>query len=245
MRWTRMAGFVGLVLLAFPSARAQQGEGPAVIHAEVPDCELARRARIIGPVLIRVTIDQQGKVTSTTFEQEQPFTTECSEAAAKNWIFAPSDQDDTREAFLSFLFTGKLEETDEPSHVISSFDDPWTLRIAYAESTVRLLPRENGRIPEERCPVHGEVMAVEVVRVWYGLPQMYIVEEESPEELRKHAAETAYLEAKEMFFPKTNRHDGGGCFRREPKAEVYYCQSCREAEREWLESHPGWNPNEE
>jgi TonB family protein len=245
MRWTRMAGFVGLMLLALCSAGAQQAGGPPVVHAEVPYCARALLMRVSGQVLIRVTIDQQGKVTSATVEHEQPATTECSEAAAKNWIFAPSDQGGAREALLSFLFTGKLEETDEPSHVVSSFDDPWTLRIGYARNTVRRLPRENGRIPEERCPVHGEVMAVEVVRVWYGLPQMYTVGEESPEELRKHAAETAYLEAKEMFFPKTNRHDGGGCFVREPKAEVYYCQSCREAEREWLESHPGWNPNEE
>jgi hypothetical protein len=244
MRWTRMAGSVGLMLLALRSAGAQQADGPAVIHAEVPFCELAFRARVSGQVLIRVTIDKQGKVTSSTFEHEQPFTTQCSEAAAKNWLFAPSAQDDNREALLSFLFTGEREETDEPSHVISSFDDPWTLRIAYAESTVRRLPRENGAIPEKRCPVHDEVMAVAVVPVWYGMPLGHLVGEESPEELRKQAAERAYWEAKEKFFPETNRHERDGCIVHERKAEMYYCQSCREAEREWLESHPEWNPNE-
>jgi hypothetical protein len=234
-----------MMLLVLHSAGAQQAYGPPVVHAEVPDCEIARRAHVSGQVLIRVTIDQRGKVTSATVEQEQPFTTECSEAAAKNWIFAPSDQDDAREALLSFLFSGEREETAEPSHVTSSFDDPWTLRIAYAQNTVRLLPRENGRIPEKRCPVHGEVMAVEVVPVWYGLPVGHIVGKESPEELRKQAAERAYWKAKEMFFPETNRHDRDGCIVQQPKAEMYYCQSCREAEEAWLARHPGWNPNEE
>jgi uncharacterized protein YuzE len=214
-----------------------------VVHAEVPDCEIARRAHVSGQVLIRVTIDQQGKVTSATVEQEQPFTTECSEAAAKNWIFAPSDQDDAREALLSFLFSGEREETAEPSHVTSSFDDPWTLRIAYAQNTVRLLPRENGRIPEKRCPVHGEVMAVEVVPARYGLPMLYS-EDDSPEEKRLQAAREAYWKAHETLFPEVNRFVGGGCIVQEPKAEVYYCQACREAEREWLEIHPEWNPDE-
>jgi hypothetical protein len=244
MRWTRMAGFVGLVLLAFPSARAQQAEGPAVIHAEVPDCELARRARIIGPVLIRVTIDQQGKVTSTTFEQEQPFTTECSEAAAEKWLFAPSDRTETREAHLSFIFTGEIKDTEEPSHMIVTFDDSWTMRFAYAQSTISWLPREDGKIPEKRCPVHGELMAVEVVPVRYGLLMGHIMGEESPEEQRRQAARDAYGEALETLFPEINRYAGGGCSVRQPKAEVYYCQSCREDEEAWLASHPGWNPNE-
>jgi hypothetical protein len=111
--------------------------------------------------------------------------------------------------------------------------------------TIRLLPRENGRIPEERCRVHGDVMAVEVIRVRYGLPGEPIVGKESPEELRKKAAErAAYWKAKKMYFPETNRHEGGGCIVQEPKAETYYCQSCREAEREWLESHPDVDPNQ-
>ncbi|MEO6195691.1 MAG: hypothetical protein ABIS20_21935 [Thermoanaerobaculia bacterium] len=245
MRWTRMAGFVGLVLLAFPSARAQQGEGPVVIHAEVPACDLARRARISGLVLIRVTIDQQGKVTSTTFEQELPFTTECSEAAAEKWLFAPSDRAETREAHLSFLFTGETKETDEPSHEIISFDDPWTLRLAYAQSTISRLPREDGKIPEKRCPVHGEVMAVEVVPGWGGR-RVHVVDE-SPEKQRKQAAaKEAYWKASENLFPETNWHfSGGGCTDQARKGEVYYCQACREAEREWLEIYPEWNPHKE
>jgi len=249
MRWTRMAGFVGLVLLAIHPARAQQTEGPAVIHAEVPACELARRARVSGLVLIRVTIDQQGKVTSTTFEHEQPFTKECSETAAEKWLFAPSDRAETREAHLSFIFTGETKGTDEASQALSTFDDPWTLRIAYRELEIlqprqlRQLPRENGEIPEKRCPVHDEVMAVEVVPVRYGLPMLYS-EDDSPEEKRLQAAWDAYWKAHETLFPEVNRFIGGGCIVQEPKAEVYYCQSCREAERAWLEIHPDVDPNQ-
>ena len=96
----------------------------------------ALSVRVSGWVLIRVTINKQGKVTSGTVEHEQPFTAQCSEAAAKKWIFAPSGQDGTREALLSFLFTGEEKETDGPSHMSSSFDDPWTLWIALAKSTI-------------------------------------------------------------------------------------------------------------
>ena len=242
MRWTRMAGSVGLMLLALGSAGARQADGPAVVHAEAPFCDLAFRARISGWVLIRVTIDKQGKVTSSTVEHEQPFTAECSEAAAKKWIFAPSGQDDTREALLSFLFTGEEKETDGPSHVSSSFDDPWTMRLARAKSTTLRLPRENGVLPEKRCPVHNEVMAVEIVPIRYGLLVGQAVSEERPEERRKHAARESYGDAREKLFPETNWSVHGGCTVQEPKAEVYYCRFCREAERAWLERHPEWNP---
>lgn len=242
MRWTGVAGCVVLMLLALRSARAGQGKGPAVLHAEAPSCELARRARISGWVLVRVTIDRQGKVTSSTVEHEQqPYTAQCTEAAAKNWIFAPSGQDEAREALLSFFFTGESEETEEPSHVSLSFDDPWTVRVTYAQSTLFRLPRENGVIPEKRCRVHDEVMAVEVVPV---LPGGRRVADESPEGQRRQAARSAYQEAKETLFPEANRHHGGDCTVQEPKAETYYCRFCREAEREWLASHPEWNPNE-
>jgi hypothetical protein len=225
------------------------GRGPQVVHAEVPVCELAWRARVTDRVFIRVTIDQQGRVTSSAVERKAPFATECSEAAAKQWRFAPSRRDETREALLKFFFLGEAQATtDEPSHVIASFDDPWTLRLGYAESTVQWLPRENGGIPEKRCPVHGEVMAVEVVAAQYGLPLMREVDPENPEgsreEQRKRAEWSAYYEARGKLFPEINRVVRGGCISGKPKGEVYYCRACREAEEAWLVSHPGFDPNE-
>jgi hypothetical protein len=239
MRWTRVAGCVGLMLLALRSAGARQTGGPAVVHAEAPSCEIAFKFRISGWVLVRVTIDRQGKVTSSTVEHEQqPYTAQCSEAAAKNWIFVPSGQDEAREALLSFFFTGEERETDGPSHVSSSFDDPWTMRLARVKSTTLRLPRENGAIPEKRCPIHGEVMNVGLVPISGGrfVPEI-------PREPRKQVAKRAYQKAEGRLFPETNRIFRS-CTSDEREAEMYYCQSCRDAEQKWLTRHPEWNPNE-
>jgi hypothetical protein len=227
---------------------ARASSGPPVIHAEVPDCALAYLARVQGWVRIRVAIGREGRVTSTAFEHRQPMTDKCSQAAAEKWLFAPSDRDEAREALLSFLFVGEHEETDEPSHPISTFDDPWTMRLAYAESRVRWLPREDGEIPEKRCPVHGEVMKVEIVAASYGLPIMREVDPEnpdgSPEEQRWQAEARAYFEAREKLFPEINRVVHGGCIVGKPKEEVYYCPVCRDAEEAWLASHPGFDPDD-
>jgi TonB family protein len=198
---------------------------------------------IHGRVLIRVTMDREGKVTSDTVEHPLPIVTRCAEAAARKWTFAPADRDGAREALLSFIFTGALQKTEKPGHMLSSLDDPWTMRLAYAESTIRWLPRVNGRIPEQRCPIHGTVMAVEVVSAEYGL-MMRGGNEDSPEEQRKEAERDAYLEAREKTFPEANRYARGGCIVHEPKEEMYYCHACRKAERTWLASHPGFNPDE-
>lgn len=245
MRSTRMAGCIVLLLLAVVFTGARPVPGPPVVHAEVPDCPLALRARIHGRVLLRVTIDKEGKVTASAVEHGVPFATQCSELAAKKWLFAPSDRDEAREARLSFLFLAERQETDEPGHALSSFDDPWSVRLAYAQSTTAWLPRENGIIPEKRCPVHGKVMAIEVVSAQYGLPMGHTVGEGSPEEQRKQAEREAYGDAREKLFPQTHRYVSGGCIVHEPKAEVYYCRSCRVAEEAWLVSHPEWNPDEE
>jgi hypothetical protein len=209
-----------------------------VVHAEVPDCSLTFRARSYGRVLLRALIDREGKVTSSVVEHSVPIATKCAEAAAKKWVFVPSYRDDAREAHLSFLFLSDNEETEDASHTIFSFDDPWTVRIAYARSTVRRLPRENDGIPEKRCPVHGEVMAVEVVPVYYGCFTPATVDERSPE----LAEWRAYRDARKKLFPETSWSTYGGGAGLEPKGEVYYCRSCREAERAWVAKHPEWRP---
>jgi TonB family protein len=245
MRWTRVAGCIGGLLLALVSMGERQAEPPAVIHPEVPDCFAGFMASgIHGTVVIRVTLDRDGKVTTSTVEHSLPIVTRCAEAAARKWIFVPSDREDAREALLSFIFTGVFQQTDEPGHMLSSFDDPWTVRLGYARSNIRWLPRVNGRIPEKRCPVHGEVMAVEVVSAEYGLPMMRVGDEDSSEEQRRQAERDAYLEARAKLFPETNRVVRGGCIVHELKQEMYYCRSCREAELAWLAKHPGFKPDD-
>jgi TonB family protein len=217
------------LLMALVSAGSQRdpGKGPQVVHAEMPDCLVAWQARVHGRALIRVTIDKEGKVTGTKVEQPVPIAVRCAEAAARKWTFVPSDRGDARQALLSFLFIGDSLETKEASHQVTSFDDPWSVRLAYARSTVRRLPREDGRIPEKLCPVHGTVMAVGVVSVGYQ---------------RHGQGHETYWDAMPTLFPWANRFAPAGDFIQEPEAEVYYCQACRDAEREWLASHPGLCP---
>ncbi|MEO6194735.1 MAG: hypothetical protein ABIS20_17115 [Thermoanaerobaculia bacterium] len=72
------------------------------------------------------------------------------------------------------------------------------------------------------------------------------VVDESPEKQRKQAAaKEAYWKVSENLFPETNWHFNGGCTEQARKGEVYYCQACREAEREWLEIYPEWSPHKE
>jgi len=99
--------------------------------------------------------------------------------------------------------------------------------------TVAYLPRENGAIPEKRCPVHNDTMAVERLRICYGLPAVYL-----PHWLRRVAA--LYREARATQFPETRRWVGGGCSMDATSpvfAEVYFCSRCREAEDTWLKEH--------
>jgi TonB family protein len=215
-----------------PAASAQD---VPVVHAEVPVCELAFRARVTGSVILRVTIDGEGKVTSETVEKPLPIAVRCAEAAAKKWTFAPADRPGEREAELTFVFDPGMDtETDEESHVVSSFDDPWTVRVAYAWSTILRLPRVNGEIPEKRCPVHDEVMSVETLPLARGLG-CGSAEKEWLE---------AYADAREKSFPETHRHAASRPVAWETKEEVYYCQACRDAEEAWLRKHPRFHPDE-
>jgi hypothetical protein len=241
MRWARFFGLL-LVTLLSTGAQRDQGQWPQVVHAETPQCQLAGRARVSGWTRVRVTVNRDGRVTSGTFEHLQPFTADCVEAAVKEWTFVPSDHEASREALLSFWFTGETQDTEEPSHTISSADDPWTLRLSFAKSSIQRLPRENGEIPEKRCPVHGTVMGVEVIPAgWYARP--LVVDTDDPEEQRQMAAAQAYWKAKEKLFPETNRRGTADVKIDFAKVEVQYCQYCRDAEQEWLASHPEFDPN--
>lgn len=241
MRWVWFAVLM-LVALASTGAQRDPAKGPQVLHAEFPDCETVAGLGLQGRVSIRVQIDKQGRVTSSAIEDGPAFEAHCSEAAAKRWLFAPSDRDGAREALLSFVFPEDPEDPRVSTTLIWSLAEPFTVRLGYADASTRWLPREDGRVPEKRCPVHGEVMATEAMGVRYGLPADRILNEHSPEDQRLLAEWKAYDDAKPKLFPWANLDIQGGCMPREPRIEVYYCQACREAEREWLANHPGFEP---
>jgi hypothetical protein len=102
------------------------------------------------------------------------------------------------------------------------------------ENTVRRLPRRDGKIVEERCPVHHEVMAVEIVPIQYGLLRPEAAGPGPRQEVEE------YWREKEAHFPETTHWVAGGCVvGSQRKAEVHVCRSCQEAEADWLKRHPG------
>ncbi len=237
-RWLWLSA---LAISRLPSAAlaADGAAQPAVTHAEVPEFPaMAAKARLLGTVAVRVAIATTGEVTWSDVEHGLPMgLSDKAEAAARKWTFAPIDGNERREALLSFEFVDR-EEIEGPSHLEASFDDPLTMRLVYwlQVSTVRRLAREDGEIPERRCPVHGDVMAVDIVPIAYGLPSGCVDSDPScREQIARHEA---YWEAHAKLFPESNLSLRDGCNVHEPNAEVYFCQACRDAERAWLESHP-------
>jgi len=194
-------------------------------------------------VTVRVTLDQEGNVTSSEVEAGRPPLTGYAMTAAQKWTFIPDYKRETREVLLSFVFAG-IRETEERSHVEGSLIEPLTMRLVYVESTVRRLPRDGGEIAEKRCPVHQEVMKVDLVPIHYGYPGIY-VGDESSRESRRLSEREAFWEAQQKLFPESNWSVGGGCVvHSEKKTEVYYCRACREAELAWLRHHPDFDRQE-
>jgi TonB family protein len=241
-RWLWLSA-LALAVSLLPSAALAAGGAaaqPAVTHAEVPEFpEMAAKARLFGTVAVRVAIATTGEVTWSDVEHGMPMgLSDKAEAAARKWTFAPIDGNERREALLSFEFVER-EETEAPSHLEASLDDRLTMRLVYwvQVSMVRRLTREDGEIPERRCPVHGDVMAVDVVPIEYGSPSSCDVDGD-PACRERIAWHEAYWEARAKLFPESNLSVRGGCNVQEPKAEVYFCQACRDAETAWLEGHP-------
>jgi TonB family protein len=243
-RWVLLAAAV-LVQVSPAALAAEPDEDLAVVHAEAPEVPaIALKARVTGTVTVRVMIDPAGEVTSAVVAGGLPLgLSQHAEAAARKWTFARSDRSETRVATLSFMFAEAVY-SEAPDHLETSFDDPLTVRLRYSYSTVVRLPRVNGEIPEQRCPIHDQVMAVELVPIRYhrGCGLRAIVIEESAEERQRRELREAYADAREKLFPAANRWYDGGFPSWEDQAEVQFCQLCRDIESLWLARHPGFEP---
>jgi protein TonB len=70
---------------------------PRVVHQEVPEYpDLARQAEAEGKVMVRVTIDENGRVVAATVEHSTAIETleQAAIAAAFKWLFRPAKQRD-------------------------------------------------------------------------------------------------------------------------------------------------------
>jgi hypothetical protein len=92
------------------------------------------------------------------------------------------------------------------------------------------LPRANGVVVERNCPVHGEVMSVELVPIAWGLIVMN--------------RQTAFFwHVMEHEFPNARTLAFGGCMvGPQRQAETYVCAKCVRARERWLVEHPAFHP---
>jgi hypothetical protein len=202
-------------------------------------------------------------VIASAIEKDLPLGLgKAAQAAALRWRFGPSADVPMREALLTFLFEQRRGA--EPSRTEVALLGPLTLRLLRVRSTVLWLPRENGVIPDKFCPIHGGPMAVERIPLRTESLR-YLSFGETPEDRRREAEWQAYREALEeaerTLFPES--HSSYPASRRlillqapaadqkfavacggvrsipeEETEEIYYCQACRDAEKDWRESHP-------
>jgi hypothetical protein len=94
-------------------------------------------------------------------------------------------------------------------------------------------------IPENtlnhRCLVHGDVLKIDRVRIYYGLRFTPI----TTYRITTLAENRAFADAKKWLFPNSRKVIEGGCVGNPNKLYryVFFCQRCRDAE-------DAWNPNQ-
>jgi TonB family protein len=257
--WMGLAFVIGLGFQAPLGAQTL-----SVVHAEPPQfTEVAIKARLSGTAVVWVQIHPTGLVMASEIEKNLPMGLgKAAQEAALRWRFEPSAERVMRTALLTFLFEQRRGA--EPSRTEVTFPDPLTLRLLKVRSTVLWLPRENEVIPDKDCPVHGGPMAVERIPLREASTR-YLSFRETPEDQRREAEWRAYQadleEAERTLFPESHSSYPESrwlIFLRAPAAdeksyvvcggphvvpeeemeEIYYCQACRDAEKNWRESHP-------
>jgi len=159
-------------------------------------------------------------------------------AAAALWRFSASPDGSVRHPTISFALAGERVTDEEPPGLTARYEIPFTLSLQYITPLTERLKRVDGKVPVERCRVHGRPMDVAVVPIRYGLPMNESAYPEPERKLRE-----AYWKAFEDHFPNAREWVGGGCMVQSQKqAEIYRCSRCRELEQSWLEAHPGFTP---
>lgn len=232
MKWLRITI---LVLLSCGSAIAQDDLRVIKPVAPVAYPPAARAVHAQGDVLVEVIIAPSGKVTSSSGFVGHPLLRGAAEKAAAEWEFsAVPKRTGARTAILTFHF--KVDgfrlvdesEKDEENVLNSSFPSIFEADLVNETIVPRLLllPSENGVVKRNICPLHKEVMSVEV--------QSAICAYDGSD--RDFERSEQYNEAEDAEFPNANPADTRGC-RTDgiEKVEVYYCQACRIARSNWLQ----------
>jgi TonB family protein len=239
---------LGVSTTAFPH-RSDQSAQLSVVSTSAPKYPpIALAAKVKGSVEVEVDIDSKGDVVLAKAIEGHPLLRRSAEDAAKLWRFNPASDVASRAANLTFAFDVQAEEsTDTRDDAV--YVPPYRIELTRKIATIAPLARLDGRIPEERCPLHDEAMQLDTVPIIYGLPPA----------TSKYAKvdvisffrgvwdglthRETYEEASLKKFPNSNMTIGGGCIvGDERKAEVLYCPKCRAVEMNWRKSHPDEGP---
>lgn len=185
-------------------------------------------------IQVEAKVGREGKVCAAR-AVECRFGMFCVEAetSALRWQFAPftpaSESSDVRTVILTFVLRAEWHPEDKEDSVESVFIPPYRMEVVYrriAPLDIILLPRADGKIPVEKCEVHGEILQLDIIPVSYGLSVP--VDPKSYQE---------YWDARLHLFPHSNLTMDGGCIEGPERAEVLYCQKCRDAEAKWQREH--------
>ncbi len=135
-----LALFLLALAVALSAALAEEGAAPsvpAVREAVAPVFpEIARRARVVGPVKIEVTIASGGQVAEARVLQRVherlSWVEDAALVAARQWLFEPPPSPEARHALLSFdfqlFFLGSEEEV-RPQELTPVFKPPYTVLV--------------------------------------------------------------------------------------------------------------------
>lgn len=132
-----LAAAVALALLASGAEDGSIPQAPAVRAAVAPVFpQIARRARVVGPMVVEVSIDPSGHVAEARVVQrameQVNWLDEPSLAAARQWLFDPVSAPDARVARLTFDFqvvnVGSEEEV-RPEELTPIFKPPFTVLV--------------------------------------------------------------------------------------------------------------------
>jgi TonB family protein len=240
---------------AFPHRSGQAAQLSVVATSAPKYPPIALTVRLKGIVVVEVNVDSKGDVVSAKAVEGHALLRRSAEDAAKLWKFNPASGPASRTANLTFAFDFQAEEsTDTRDEAV--YVPPYRIELTRKIATIAplpplaLLPRLDGRIPEQKCLLHNEVMQLDIVPIEYGLPPARI--EYAKVDVISFFRGTwddlthreSYREASFKKFPNSNMTAGGGCIvGEEQKAEVLYCPKCRAVEMKWRKSHPGKGPS--
>ncbi|MDQ6785767.1 MAG: energy transducer TonB [Acidobacteriota bacterium] len=94
----------------------------------------AKAVRATGEVVVLVKIGKDGKVISASAESGHPLLKTVSEKAAKNSLFETSENNDEREARLTYVFLNDF--SDEKKQNLKHYSNPYRLEIIAEPPTI-------------------------------------------------------------------------------------------------------------